>query len=155
MNAAYFSFSTSRHCSQKLRPHASHFGVLSESQSRGMTHTMGVFIQKGRKEKAVAEGIKRAQLGIYLSKWDHVPISEPVAVTGEYGGKTQQHLPVCLPVKPEMDECLLTCKICGLGRPCALLLQKGVKDAGQAKGTNLNLSQGHQLYLKNTFKIHY
>lgn len=82
-----------------------------------------------------------------------MPVSEPTSVAVGNGVKTQEHLVARLSVKPEMGGCLLTCKICGLRRlrrPCVLLLQKGVKDAGQAKATNLNLSQGHQLYLKNT-----
>lgn len=62
MDSAYFSFSSRQHSSQKLGPHAPYFGVLSEPQSRVMTCTMAVLLQKGRKEKAVAEGIKGAQL---------------------------------------------------------------------------------------------
>lgn len=59
-----------------------------------------------------------------------MPILEPISVAVEHGVKTQVHLASCLSVKPEMGGCLLTCKISGLRRPCVLLFQKGVKDAG-------------------------
>lgn len=69
-----------------------------------------------------------------------MPISEPVALAEGYGVLTGKPLVTCLSLKPEMGGCLLTCKKCGFIRSSVLLLQKGVKDAGQAKATNINLS---------------